>query len=356
LKKNKPKCIFPLLVLAGTLMAFTGCSNLGYYRQSIRGHLSILMSARSVKSWLDDPATAPNLRQQLELSQRLRNFAVTELYLPDNESYRRYADLKRSAVVWNVVAAPELSLSLKTWCFPVAGCVGYRGYFDKTAADALLEPLRAEGFEVNVYGVPAYSTLGKLPGGFFSDPLLNTFIGYSEADLAKLIFHELAHQVAYAEGDTAFNESFATTVERIGVQRWLAKNAAPQAQADVARLAQRREVFRALTLKTRSELEALYQSPLPDADKRQAKARIMAQMQADYAALKAGPWQGYSGYDDWFKRANNASLSVLGAYDDGVPQFEALYAAQGHNLVNFYAEVKRLAALPPEQRRAALGR
>jgi predicted aminopeptidase len=354
LKKNILKWVFISLILAGTLTTFTGCTNLSYYRQSIGGHLSILTSARSVKNWLDDPATTPLLRQQLELSQRLRNFAVTELHLPDNESYRRYADLKRSSVVWNVVAAPELSLRLKTWCFPVAGCVGYRGYFDKAAADALLEPLRAEGLEVNVYGVPAYSTLGKLPGGFFSDPLLNTFIGYPEAELAKLIFHELAHQVAYAEGDTAFNESFATTVERIGLQRWLAQNANPQAQAEVARLGQRREAFRALTLKTRSELEALYQSPLPDAEKRQTKACIMTQMQADYASLKAGPWQGYSGYDDWFKRANNASLSMLGAYADGVPQFEALYAAQGHNLVNFYAEVKRLAALPSQQRHAAM--
>ena len=153
-------------------------------------------------------------------------------------------------MVWNVVAAPELSLTLKTWCFPVVGCVGYRGYFDRGAADALAAELRAQGQEVSVYGVPAYSTLGKLPGDFFADPLLSTFIGYPEGELARMVFHELAHQVLYVANDTTFNESFATAVERLGGARWLAQ-ATPAVQAEYDRFDDLRRAFRQLTLQTR---------------------------------------------------------------------------------------------------------
>ncbi len=206
-----------LLLAAGALCLTSGCSTLGYYAQAANGHLALIESAHAVRTVIADPATPVPLRERLQLSQRMRDFAVTELRLPDNDSYRRYADLHRNAAVWNVVAAPALSLTLKTWCFPVMGCVGYRGYFDRQGADALAARLRAEGWEVDVYGVPAYSTLGwsNWLGG---DPLLNTFIRWPEGDLARLIFHELAHQVAYAADDTTFNESFAVAVARIGGQ------------------------------------------------------------------------------------------------------------------------------------------
>ena len=205
------------LAIASTCL-LGGCGTLAYYGQAVGGHLGIVTKARAVSSWLEDGATPADLRARLELSQRMRDFAVAELKLPDNRSYRSYADLGRNAVVYNVVAAPELSFTLKTWCFAVVGCVGYRGWFDRAPAEALAAELKAQGWETNVYGVPAYSTLGKTNwlGG---DPLLNTFIRWPEGELARLIFHELAHQVAYADDDTTFNESFATAVERIGGQR-----------------------------------------------------------------------------------------------------------------------------------------
>jgi len=215
------------VVLLGSL---SGCGSVRYLAQSVGGHLSLLNQAKPVSDWLADPATSDPLRERLQLTQRMRDYAVSELKLPDNASYRRYADLHRSAAVWNVVAAPELSLQLKTWCYPVTGCVGYRGYFDQVAADEQGDALRTEGLEVSVYAVPAYSTLGKLPGGFFSDPLLNTFIRWPEGELARLIFHELAHQVAFAKDDTMFNESFATAVERIGGTRWLVEKSTAAAR------------------------------------------------------------------------------------------------------------------------------
>jgi predicted aminopeptidase len=342
-----------VLLAAGAVCLTSGCSTLGYYAQAANGHLDLLQRARPVPEVVADPATPPALKARLELSQRMRDFAVAELKLPDNKSYRSFADLNRNAAVWNAVAAPELGLALKTWCFPVLGCVGYRGYYTREGADALAAGLRAEGWETSVYGVPAYSTLGwsNWVGG---DPLLNTFIHWSEAELARLIFHELAHQVAYAADDTTFNESFATAVERIGGARWLARRGTPEALAEDRARQQRADEFRALTLRYRAELEQVYASPRSDADKRAAKAAVMQRLRADYATLKAERWGGFAGYDGWFERANNASFAVLAAYNELVPQFERLFVAQGEDFPRFYAEVQRLARLPKAERRATL--
>jgi predicted aminopeptidase len=331
----------------------SGCSTVGYYAQSVGGHLDLLQRARPIDGWLADPATSTALKARLQVAQQARRFAVTDLALPDNASYTRHADLGRSAVVWNVVAAPPLSLTLKTWCYPVMGCVGYRGYFDQAQAETEGAALRAQGLEVSVYGVPAYSTLGwtNWIGG---DPLLNTLVGGSEAYTVRLIFHELAHQQLYVAGDTMFNESYATTVERLGLARW---QAATGRSADDPAVAQRAADFRAITLRTRAALAALYASDVDDATKQQRKAVLMAAMRAEHAALKArpdGPWVGFNGYDGWFARANNASLALLAAYDGLVPQFEALFRQQGSDFARFHAEVRRLAALPTGQRRAAL--
>ena len=338
------------------LAALGGCGTAGYLTQSVQGHLELLRAARPVSAWLADAHTDAGLRERLQLSQRIRDFAVRELALPDNASYRRYADLGRPAAVWNVVAAPELSLTLKTWCYPVVGCLGYRGYFDRAAANAQADDLRAAGQEVAVYGVPAYSTLGKLPGEFFADPLLNTFIRYPEGELARLVFHELAHQVVYASGDTEFNESFATAVERIGIARWLAQEASPAVRDEYARYDARRRDFKALAGATRERLLAIYQGPASDEDKRAAKAAAFAEMRAEHARLKAGAWDGDPRYDRWFETANNASLGVQAAYNALVPGFEALFRAQGESFPRFYDEVARLAGLSKAERRAALQR
>lgn len=344
-----------VVVLAAASVCFTsGCSTIGYYAQSVGGHLALLRAAKPVPEWLTDETTPPALKERLALSQRIRDFAVAELKEPDNASYRRYADLKRGAAVWNVVAAPELSLKLTTWCFPVVGCVGYRGYFDRAEADAFAEGLRAQGLEASVYGVPAYSTLGRLPGDGFADPLLNTFIHYPEGELARLIFHELAHQVVYAKGDTLFNESFATAVERLGGARWLAEHGSEKARDDYRVYDARRQDFRALTMAYRQRFEALYTGADSDAAKRAGKATLMAQLRAGYEAMKAERWGGYSGYDGWFARANNASFGVLAAYNELVPNFERLFEREGRDFSAFYAQVKRISALPLAERRAAL--
>ncbi len=344
-----------VLAVVATALALGGCAGpttgVGYYWQSVSGHLQLMQAARPVQDWIDDPQTPAPLKDRLALAQRIRHFASTELALPDNASYHRYADLKRRAAVYNVVAAPEFALTLQTWCFPVAGCVGYRGYYAEANAQAFAASL-PDNLEVTVYPVPAYSTLGWMnwAGG---DPLLNTFIGYPEGELARLVFHELAHQVLYVKDDTPFNESFATAVERLGGQRWLAR-AGESARNEYERFDSRRRSFRALTAATRQKLQNLYAEPGLDIPVRRArKAAVMAEFRRDYEALKLG-WDGFAGYDGWVERANNASFGAQAAYDQWVPAFERLFDMQGRDFVRFYDAVRALSREPATERRAAL--
>lgn len=346
------RSMLPLLLAA--LLA--GCADTRYYYQSVSGHLQLMQAARPVSDWLADPQTSGELKTRLMLTQQIRAFAVTELKLPDNASYQRYADLQRRAVVWNLVAAPEYSLTLQTWCFPVAGCVGYRGYFNEAEARAQAAVLQQSGLEVSVYGVPAYSTLGWLNwvGG---DPLLNTFVRYPEGDLARLIFHELAHQVLYVSDDTAFNESFATAVERLGAQRWLAQALTPTARQDYAESELRRRQFRALTLATRERLALIYKNHSTPSQQQEValalKKMAMQEFRASYAALRQA-WGGYAGYDSWVAEANNAAFGAQAAYDELVPAFEALFEREAQDWPRFYAAARRLAQLPQPERSRAL--
>ncbi len=341
-------------IAVAATVCLSGCANLGYYWQSVSGHLQLMSAAKPVREWLVEEGTPERVREKLALSQRIRDFAVRELKLPDNPSYRRYADLKRNAAVWNVTAATAYSLDLKTWCFPVTGCVGYRGYYDEARARAEAKQLAEQGYEVNVYPVPAYSTLGLMnwAGG---DPLLSTFIGYPEGELARLLFHELAHQVVYAKNDTTFNESFAVAVERLGGARWLREQASEAARREYADFDARRAQFRALSRATRERLKAVYEQPgIDPAQKEEAKQRIMAQFRADYAQLRS-TWSGdparLRGYDRWVENANNAFFGAQAAYDELVPDFEALFHALGDDWPRFYDAVKQLSRLPNKEQR-----
>ena len=365
-----------LLIALLTVIALSGCaasppgatSTLGYYWQSLRGHLQIMQAAEPIDRWIARPDIPPALRERLQVAQRARTFAVTELGLPDNASYRRYADLKRSAAVWNVVAAPPYALTLHTWCFPVTGCIGYRGYFTEADAQAEAAQLAAQGLEVEVYGVPAYSTLGYMNwvGG---DPLLSTFIAWPEGEFVRLLFHELAHQVVYAEGDTLFNESFATAVERIGSAKWLASEASPAAREAFAISEARRSAFLALTRATRARLAGIYEQKEAPALTQKAlsamKKEAMDRFRADYAALRTrwltpggtapvASTAQVAGYDRWVAKANNASFAAQAAYDELVPAFEALFEHEGRDWQRFYDAVRRLSQLPKTQRQAAL--
>ncbi|MFM8509031.1 MAG: aminopeptidase [Betaproteobacteria bacterium] len=318
-----------------------------HWGRAVVGHLAVMQAARPIESWLDDPSTPVALRERLQLAQAVRQFASTQLALPDNASYRRYADLGRPAVLWNVVAAPAWSLELKTWCYPVAGCVGYRGHFHLARAQQEAQALREQGWEVQVVPVSAYSTLGwtNWMGG---DPVLNTFATGSPIELARLIFHELAHQVAYASGDMAFSEGYATAVEQLGLEQWAshpsAQAVAPaQWQAWQQLQLQRREL-QALVQAHKAELVALYRAGQADAQGLARKAELKAQLQAQFAQWRNGRWPQERRFDAWVEGLNNAGLALLGSYQDPVPAFRALFEREGRDFARFHAAVKALAA------------
>lgn len=320
-------------------LVLAGCETLAYYGQAASGQLALIGRAQPVEQVLADPAAASVLKERLVLAAQIRDFASRELRLPDNGAYRGYADLRRPYALWNVVAAPEFSLAPVQSCFPVAGCVSYRGYYDKAAAERHAQGLRVAGHDVVVYGVPAYSTLG-----WFNDPLLSTFIGYPEADLARLMFHELAHQLLYVQDDSTFNESFAVVVEREGLRRWLAARGreAELAQAR-AREARSRELA-ARFAAARERLQALYRTRLEPAAMRERK-------RAELEGLRPLLVQ-FPGLES--QEPNNALLASFATYTDLVPGFEKLLAEARGDLPAFYARVRELAALQPDKRGAAL--
>jgi predicted aminopeptidase len=340
----------PIRVLSTCLLALAGgCTNFSYYVQALTGQIEVWQRTRAIDEVVAEPGTATPLKKKLQQTLAMREFASRELSLPDNASYRRYADLGRRYVVWNVFAAPEFSLEPVQWCFPFAGCVGYRGYFSESDAEQFAAQLATDGRDVFVGGVAAYSTLG-----WFADPILNTFTNYPDVLVARLIFHELAHQVVYVADDTVFNESFAVAVEREGVRRWLARHGTDKDHELFNLMATRREGFVRLIHSYRERLAALYKSDLAQKPMRERKRRMFAEMEADYQRLKV-EWGGFGGYDRWFaQKPNNAHLLSVSIYSQIVPAFEALLRDNGGDMERFYDAVRRLAALPREQRTAQL--
>jgi predicted aminopeptidase len=313
-----------LLLAALPLALLAGCQSLAYYTQAIGGHLKVLSLARPVEEWLADPQTDPALRARLETAQRIRAFATQRLRLPDNASYASYAELGRSYVVWNVFVAGVFSVEPKKECFPFTGCVSYRGFYSEEEARRHAERLRQDGNDVFIGGVPAYSTLG-----WFDDPLLSTFIRFPDSQLARLIFHELAHQVAYARNDSTFNESFAVAVEEYGVRRWLEEEARPDELESFRAAQARKRAFVAQVSATRERLAALYEKDLPQEALLEQKRGEWQRLRALYPGIPAEP--------------NNAFLASIAVYTELVPAFERLLA-ESSSLETFYARVKGLAA------------
>ncbi|WP_044873376.1 aminopeptidase [Pseudomonas sp. LFM046] len=338
----------PSVPLLGALL-LSGCSTLDYYAQLTRGQMALLNARQPVQSLIADPAQPAELRQRLERTQQARAFASAKLGLPDNGSYRVYADIQRPYVVWNLFATPEFSLQPETYCFPVAGCVAYRGYYQLGRARGAAALLRQQGLDTWVGGVEAYSTLG-----WFDDPILNTMLRWDDDRLAALIFHELAHQQLYVPGDTAFNESFASFVEREGLLQWQASRG--QAVKDDIET-KRRDALTRLVLEARERLTRLYASDLPADRMRRAKAEEFERLRRDYRAMRDRDWGGFNRFDAWMEGPmNNAKLLPFGLYDQWVPAFAALFQEAGGDWATFYQRARVLGELSQEERTRTLER
>ncbi|WIG57209.1 MAG: PUTATIVE ZINC PROTEASE PROTEIN [Rhodanobacteraceae bacterium] len=346
-RRPRHKTILRTLTAAGVCAALTGCSTLGYYAHLAAGEMAVLRARVPIKQVIADPDTDPALKARLALALRARAFASDTLKLPRNRSYTTYADIHRPFVMWNVFATPALSLQPVEHCFLFAGCVAYQGFYHHDRAEALAAKLKQQGDDVWIGGVPAYSTLGH-----FADPLLSTMDRWSDDEMIGTIFHELAHQRFYVKNDTAFNESFATFLQREGLREWHADNHLPPPDAAGT---QRRKQFTELVLATRKKLEALYASDLSDAVKLARKQQTFADMRHDYERMRDTEWHGNAEYDHWFDTPpNNAKLLPFGLYDRGVPAFAALFRQYGGDWTRFYAAVRKIGNEPAKQRDAFL--
>ena len=327
----------------------SACSSFGYYMDLMAGHSELMEQRKPVKELLAEKEIKHKLRELLKKSQEMRDFATIELNLPENDSYRMYADLKRRYAVWNVIAAKEFSIQPKKWCFLFVGCLSYRGYFSKEVATEYANELKGEGYDVYVAGANAYSTLG-----WFDDPLLNTMMYKSEASRAGIIFHELAHQVVYIDDDSAFNEAFATTVEQEGIRRWLEKNGDDARYTQYLLNKKRDTQLNQLLQGTRDRLKDLYKTDLTEAVKRKTKKQIFVSMKTKYDQLK-NKWGGYNAFDKWMNQDfNNSHLLLIATYYELVPMFKAMLKKENYDLNRFYIAVEKLGAKNKEDRKSEL--
>lgn len=341
-----PVKIYLCIVLLPLLV---GCSNLSYYSQSITGHLDLMNRVEPIETVLARESTEQNLRLRLQRALEIRAFASEALSLPDNDSYKSYADLQRPYVVWTVVVAPRLSVKAQQSCFLIVGCLNYRGYFSEADARAYAEKEKARGMDVYVAGTRAYSTLG-----WFDDPLLNTILSQAEARMAEVLIHELAHQQLYIDDDSAFNEAFATAVAQEGVRRWFTQSRQAGLLTHYENHLRRRGDFNRLLLSTREQLERLYASDISEDKKLKQKKILFMKMKAEYQQIKTG-WGGYRGYDQWMGQPlNNAHLALVATYHQLVPAFRTFLQSHNGNLAVFYEKVAGIAELPKQERQLAL--
>jgi predicted aminopeptidase len=348
-----------VLLLVVVVTAVSGCQTIGFYAQAAKGQFQIFAHQEVIDKLVADPKTPAPLRQQLRLIEQLRAFAKDQLKLPVDGNYRKYVDVHRPYVVWNVQAAPQFSLQPRTWWYPLVGSLEYRGYFSERGARKYAARIVKKGDDVYVDGVEAYSTLG-----WFKDPVLNTFIDRSEPELAEVIFHELGHRRVFARGDTDFNEAYATTVGQEGARRWLRASGKTNLLERYAVALQRNDQFVHLIMSTREQLEKVYGDtldkdgkvraakvpPLPPARLKEAKQRVFMGLRSQYEQLKIS-WGGYSGYDDWFAHElNNAQLNTIANYYDFLPAFKRLLELNGGDMEKFYQEVERLSKMDKDTR------
>ncbi|MGH8419743.1 MAG: aminopeptidase [Pseudomonas sp.] len=332
------------------ILLLSGCSSLSYYTQLANGQLALLRAREPIADVIADPQRDAKLRDRLLKSQQAREFASQHLHLPDNKSYRLYADIHRPYVVWNVFATGEFSLDPITHCFPIAGCVAYRGYYSQGAARGEAALQKLEGKDVYVSGVEAYSTLG-----WFNDPIISSMMNWGDERLATLIFHELAHQRFYVKDDSEFNESYATFVEEEGTRQWRTARGMPAETASSE--IQRRDQLTQLVLNARDRLKVLYAQPLAPDVMRQRKAAEFERLRSEYRRLRDGQWGGDKRFDSWvYAPMNNARLLPVGLYDQWVPAFEKVFRQVDGDWPAFFAAVEKMGGLPKDERKALLER
>lgn len=339
--------LFGLLIV--TASGLSGCADLGYLMHTANGHFDIISRTEKTDTLINDPETDPRLREQLKNVNRILAFANDHLDLPSNGSYLEYADIGRDYVLKNLFATQEFSIHAERWCYPLVGCMGYRGYFDEQRLDTDLQQFRSQGLDIYIAHVDAYSTLG-----WFNDPLLNTFIDWSELRLAGLIFHELAHQRLYVDGDSTFNESYAMAVQQAGIEALLSQRGETERLPRYRQYLQNRRKVIELIAQARQDLQQLYVENTGTDNLRELKAARMSQLKTDYLALHQ-KFKVNDGFSRWFEKdLNNAQLVSVATYHSLVPAFRNLLASTGKDFPSFYQIAEQIGDMETTDRETCL--
>ncbi len=360
---NLSKTFRGLLLTVFTLL-LAGCQSSGYVWQAIKGQWEILSQRQPINQLVNDDQTPEKLKEKLRYVLEIREFAEEQLGLPVEQAYSEYADLHRPYVVWNLFVAQELEMKSQSWCYPVAGCVAYQGYFDQMDAEAARLIWEQDNFDTYVGGVSAYSTLG-----WFDDPVLNTFIGYDRIALAALLFHELAHRKLYIKNDTTFNESWATAVEQEAVQYFVSYQSSTfgskeqshsfqiSASEEIQQYQRRfreRQLFVNMIQATVQDLKELYALPLSEEVKRQGKAGILNQLRQRYHEAVANE-EISNTYAEWINSPlNNAKLMTVVSYHQWVPGLRYKLQTLKGDFSRFYDWSRTLEELTKAERTSVL--
>ena len=342
--------ILKYLCLFGLFLFLSGCSTVSYYGQSAKGHFSLMLKQKPINQLLKDQNISEQRKNDLALVQEIRAYAYERLKLPKNGSYAKFVELDRKAVTWNLVVNPKYSMTPAQWCFPIVGCISYKGYFSEKKARYEAEKLTMLDYDVYVAESTAYSTLG-----WFNDPVISTMLDHGVLLTAETIFHELAHQQVYHKSDSDFNEAFATAVGQAGTRLWL-KEKHPESLAVYEEHLQKQQQFIQLILDTSAKLKTLYKIKMQDSETEKRKRKIIEQLRINYTRLKQ-TWKGDTRYDTWFdKPINNARLALIGVYYEKIPDFSRQLKAYNYNFERFYREMKKLETLTKKQREQVLNR
>jgi predicted aminopeptidase len=338
--------IFRFAVYIAMILFLAACSGPGYYLQAMSGQLKLANARQDIQLLLDDPSISPELAAHLKLAAQIKTFAANTLDLPSNGSYSSYVEVEGDALLWNVIATDEFSLQAKKWCFPVAGCVPYRGFFKQQKAKDSAARQRNKGLDVIISPAAAYSSLG-----WFKDPLLSTMFSGSDIRLAGFLFHELAHQRLYIKDDGAFNEGYASFVEEAGIKAWLEAEQRQGELKDWLKLQAVTKEFSKLIGQTRGDLAALYRTNEANSYKRGGKAEIFRSLSSSYEKLVAEKWHGKRYYASWFQEPlNNARLALYNTYEGSHCAFQRLWDTAGGDPREFHRLSEGISKTKKEER------
>lgn len=337
--KKRIKYTFGVLFFLVFLIAIWQFNALKYFASQGYGQAKISWNAQPLDDFLEKDTFADSLKEKVRLVQQIRLFTIEELGFKSSKSYTKLYDQKGEPVLWNISACEPFAFKAKIWKFPIIGSFSYKGFFDKTKALELKESLEKENWDVSMYPVSAWSTLGWL-----NDPILSENLNLPIGHLSALIIHELAHGTLYIKDSTTYNENLANFVGDEGAKLFLAKKYGQNSEQYQSYMNSKKDqyLFKEFVLKAAKELEELYlqSDAIPLEEKRKTKRVYIEQFIAEFKDIE---FQNPR-YADYFEdfEPNNAFFMGFVRYDSKRNSFEEEFENKfNSNFPAYFAYLKK---------------